>query len=157
MRRSPMPRRRSPLRSRTGLQRHTPLRNKAFGIKAKARSTGPVREVVDLVYERAGYACEIDGVIVGPVRGMDHHIHHRRPRQKGGTRRPDTNLPQNLLLLCPPCHEAVEVRGRRTAYDNGWLVGSIFDPALIQVLINFERWVYLTPDGRYVDQLEVAS
>ena len=141
MRRSPMPARRAPLRAR------------AFAVKARARSTGPVREVVDLVYERAAYGCELDGAPVGPVRGVDHHIHHRRPRRAGGSARPDTNSAANLLLLCPPCHEVIEIR-RADAYAGGWLLHDRQDPARVPVLIGAERWVYLTTDGRYAAAIE---
>lgn len=69
-------RRSSPLRRKTPLKR-TPL-------LSRIRGTGPDRGVVDAVYERAGHSCEICGVGVGPVRGTDHHLHHRRPRAAGG-------------------------------------------------------------------------
>jgi 5-methylcytosine-specific restriction enzyme A len=148
MRRTAMPRR------RTGLVRRTALERKALAIRR--RSTGPRVVVVDLVYERAGYSCELDGAPVGPDRGMDHHIHHRRPRRAGGSARPDTNSAANLLLLCPPCHEVIETQ-RTAAVAGGWLLHDGQDPARTPVLIGAERWLYLTADGRYAAELQEVA
>ncbi len=115
--------------------------------RSRYRSTGPAEEVVDLVYERAQWSCEIDGAQVGDRRGVDHHIHHRRPRRRGGSQLPDTNAPQNLLLLCPPCHEMVE-RERSAAYAGGWLVRQQEDLLVVPVLVVTVLRT-LTADGRY--------
>lgn len=128
---------------RTGAPARKPMRS-------RYRKTGPPDEVVDLVLERAGYSCELDGAAVGDRRGVDHHIHHRRPRRMGGSQLPDTNGPQNLLLLCPPCHEMVESE-RTAAYRGGWLVRQNSDPARTPVLICGAA-VFLAPDGRYSDR-----
>jgi 5-methylcytosine-specific restriction endonuclease McrA len=106
---------------------------------------------VELVYERAQWSCEICGAQVGDRRGVDHHIHHRRPRRMGGSQLPDTNAPQNLLLLCPESHEMVESE-RTAAYAGGWLVRQNWDPARTPVLI-LARAVFLTADGKYADSL----
>lgn len=131
---------------RSPLKRRTPLRQTA--LKRSQRGTGPASDVVDAVYERAVWSCEICGLGVGPKRGTDHHIHHRRPRAAGGSRREDTNLPSNLLLLCPPCHAGVESR-RGESLDAGWLVPQSADPAETAVLITRDRWLYLAVDGTY--------
>lgn len=136
-----------PLR-RTRLVRRTPLVAKKVFTGKVRRRTGPAREVVEVVYERAQHSCELCLAPVGPVRGVDHHLHHRRPRRAGGSRRADTNSPANLLLLDPSCHEAVEVQ-RAAAYDGGWLLHDRQNPADVPVLIGAEMWVLLTPDGRY--------
>jgi 5-methylcytosine-specific restriction protein A len=128
------------------LKRKTPLRQTA--LRSRPSSTGPTPDVVEAVYERAMWACERCGSPVGPRRGEEHHIHHRRPRAAGGTSRPETNLPSNLLLLCPPCHQAIESR-RAEALDAGWLVPQSADPAEASVLIRRDRWLYLTVDGGY--------
>jgi 5-methylcytosine-specific restriction protein A len=126
---------------------------KRTAMKSRYRSTGPSAEVVDLVYERAQHSCELCLTAVGPQRGADHHIHHRRPRRAGGSSRTDTNLPSNLLLLCPTCHEVVESR-RLKAYENGWVLRSESDPARCPCTIaRGTRVVLLTNEGRY----EVAS
>lgn len=125
---------------RTELKR-TPLRS-------KRKTTGPAQDVVEAVYERAAWACERCGGAVGPRRAIEHHIHHRRPRAMGGTDRPDTNLPSNLLLLCPPCHGEVESR-RGEALEAGWLVHQAEDPAEVAVLVHQCRWWYLAADGSY--------
>lgn len=116
-------------------------------MRSRYRKTGPPDEVVDLVYERAQWSCEIDGAQVGDRRGVDHHVHHRRPRRMGGSQLPDTNAPYNLMLLCPDCHSMVESE-RTAAYEGGWLVRQGSDPAQVAVLILAELR-YLTADGKY--------
>lgn len=140
---------RSPIARRTPLLSRAMLARKVTG-KRVVRSTGPSRAVVDLVYERAQYFCELDTASVGPLRGVDHHIHHRRPRRAGGSRAADTNSPSNLMLLCPPCHEVIEIQ-RADAYAGGWLLHAGQDPAQVPVLIGAVCWLYLTADGRYSD------
>lgn len=106
------------------------------------RATGPTPAVREIVYARAGYACEVCGDTYGPFL-----THHRRPRGMGGTRRLDTNSPSNLLLLCDPCHLNVEsFRDRARAMK--WLVVQHHDPALTPVRLR-HGWTYLTPDGGY--------
>jgi 5-methylcytosine-specific restriction enzyme A len=124
-------------------------------MRSRYRSTGPAEEVVDLVYERAQHSCEIDGAPLGDRRGVDHHIHHRRPRRMGGSQLPDTNAPQNLLLLCPPCHELVESE-RTAAYAGGWLVRQNDDPLTVSVLV-LAKPVHLTAEGRYERCREVCE
>jgi hypothetical protein len=68
----------------------------------------------------------------------------------GGDRRPDTNSPANLLLLCPPHHEEVESR-RAESYAVGWLLRLNDRPELVAVLVQRDRWVYLTATGEYSD------
>lgn len=126
---------------------------KRSAMKTRRRSTGPSDEVVDLVLERAGYSCEVCTVALRDRRGVDYQVHHRRPRRMGGSQLPDTNLPQNLLVLCLSCHELVE-KERTAAYEGGWLVGQRLVPADVPVLIGAKRWVYLTVDGRYQDEVE---
>jgi hypothetical protein len=147
--------RKTPLRVKAGLTSRTALVRRQARTK-KPKATGPVRGVVDLVYERANYSCELCLMGLGPQRGVDHHVHHRRPRRAGGSRRAETNSAANLLLLCPSCHEVIEVQ-RTAAYDGGWLVGASQDPALVPVLIGAVRLVYLTDDGRYVDDIPGAA
>lgn len=143
MRRSRL-RRKTPLKAGKALLRRTPLASRRKG-------TGPDADVVDAVLDRASHSCELDSAAVGPIRGVDHHIHHRRPRAAGGSRRPDTNSSANLLLLCPPCHESVESR-RAEALECGWLVPQACDPASVAVLILRDRWRYLTDAGTYSDK-----
>lgn len=116
-------------------------------LRSRYRSTGPSVEVVDLVLERAQYSCELDGAQIGDRRGVDYHVHHRRPRRMGGSQLPDTNQPQNLLILCARCHTDVESL-RTVAYEGGWLVRQHEDPATVPVLI-LAQLRLLTPDGRY--------
>lgn len=126
--------------------RRSPLRRTP--LKSKRTQTGPAQDVVDAVLDRATHSCERCGCGVGPKRGVEHHIHHRRPRAAGGSRRADTNWPSNLLLLCPGCHEQIESR-RAEALAAGWLVPQGGDPAETAVLLFGDRFRYLTVDGGY--------
>lgn len=132
------------LHRKTALARRKPLRRTA--IKRRHTPTGPTRTVVALVEERAAHSCERCDAMVGDIRGVDHHIHHRRPRQAGGSRKPDTNAPQNLVLLCPPCHHWVETH-RAAARSTGWLVPGWADPAVTPLFYKRQRYALLTPDG----------
>lgn len=126
------------------------------------RSTGPDKLTVEAVYGRATFdglpCCELCGVQVEGTRGVQHHIHHRRPRRMGGSQLPDTNSVVNLLLLDASCHERVE-RERTAAYAGGWLVRQGERPADVPVLIRAERWYLLTDDAAYapVEDVEVPE
>lgn len=100
-----------------------------------------------MVLERAQYSCELDGAQIGDRRGVDYHVHHRRPRRMGGSQLPDTNAPQNLLILCPDDHEMVESE-RTAAYAGGWLVAQNGDPAHTPVLV-LAALVKLGNNGKY--------
>lgn len=119
------------------------------------RQTGPASDVVEVVLERAGYSCEICNHMIGDRRGRDYSLHHRRPRQMGGTRWAGSNLPSNLLVVCGSgvdlCHGDIESH-RATAAMAGYLVLSRTDPAQVAVLLHKERFVYLDNVGRYLDE-----
>lgn len=123
-------------------------------IKRTYRNTGPSSEVVEACLERAGYSCEICAEMLGDRRGVDWSLHHRRPRQMGGSRWGGINLPSNLLAICGSavdgCHGAIESQ-RSGAVAAGWLVLSRTDSATVAVLIHRSRWVYLTELGGYSD------
>lgn len=75
------------------------------------------------LYVRAGGMCERCG-------GTDRlQAHHRCPRKRGGTRRPEiaTGL-ANLVLICGDCHAHIE-NEREWAYKHGWLVHDSHTPA----------------------------
>jgi hypothetical protein len=91
--------------------------------------TGPSSAVRQFVIEREGHCCRRCGQWVADGAGS---IHHRRPRQMGGTDWPGINLPSNLALICGSgttgCHGYIESH-RPEAYAMGWLVHSWEDPA----------------------------
>lgn len=126
----------------------TPMPLERSPMKRRYKPSGPSPDVVEALYERASWSCELCTVGIGPRRGEEHHVHHRRPRRMGGTDLPDANDLPNLLLLCPSCHAVVE-KERAAAYEGGWLVRQNDDPAAVAVLIGASRWVLLTADGRY--------
>lgn len=106
------------------------------------RPTGPKRETIWTLAARSGGYCE---TCIGTRIGA--HVHHRQPRQMGGTRRAEINSPANLLHLCAPCHAAIE-SNRELAYRQGWLVHSGSDPAQVPVTLATGT-VFLLPDGTY--------
>jgi len=124
-------------------------------MKSRSKYTGPTMATTELVIERANYACEINGCLLGDVRGVDWSIQHRAPRQSGGTIDPRYNQAPNLLLVCGSavtgCHGLIEDKLRAEAYTVGWLLKRGQDPASERVLILRQRFVWLTVDGRYAD------
>ena len=78
-------------------------------------STGPSAEVRAEVIARARGRCERCGTWADQGQ-----VHHRKPRQMGGTSRPEINDASNLVLLCQLCHDDVESH-RTDAYEAGWL------------------------------------
>lgn len=122
------------LRSAGSLSRSTPLAAGRAKPKPAQRDTGPTRTVRHTVKARASMCCERCSV---PVAAMPHEVHHRRPRGAGGSSRPDTNLPSNLVLLCGTsttgCHGFCESE-RDAAREQGWLVRQGGDPAAVPVL-----------------------
>jgi 5-methylcytosine-specific restriction enzyme A len=56
-------------------------------------------------------------------------VHHRKPKQMGGTGNADTNFgAANLVSLCRPCHNCIHANPAES-YQQGWLVHSWQDPA----------------------------
>lgn len=72
--------------------------------------SGVSAKVRQVVLERDQFRCCRCGSYVGPFG--DFSVHHRRPRGMGGSKRPETNLPANLLTLCGSgttgCHGHIE-------------------------------------------------
>lgn len=144
MRRTPFERRKATNRARKPRER-----------AAKARKdTGPTRATRDLLLDRSLGCCEICGrqLWVYP-RGWvaPHAVHHRQPRQMGGTSRTEINSPANLLLICDDgtersCHRHVE-SNRSLAYVNGWLVRAGADPAEVPVVLEGGDRYLLTNAG----------
>ena len=97
-------------------------------MKRTYRLTGPDALALETVAERDGACCARCAQPVTGQRGVDFHVHHRRPRRAGGDGRPDVNLPSNLVLLHPSCHTHVEAH-RAVAYDLGFLLRSNDVPA----------------------------
>lgn len=129
-------------------------------MKRTYRNTGPSSSTVEAVLERAGWSCEICNHMLGDRRGEDWSLHHRRPRQMGGSRWVGINLPSNLLAVCGSgttlCHGVIESH-RSGAVAAGWLVLSRTDSATVAVLIHRDRWTYLTESGEYSDNPPVVA
>lgn len=104
------------------------------------RATGFSVVVRALIRDRSGGCCEVCG-----EWSSDMQHHHRRARGMGSTKRPETNMPANGLLLCGSCHRHVESH-RALAYENGWLVHQTASPRDVAVLRRGE-WVELDDLG----------
>lgn len=92
---------------------------------------------------RAAGKCELCGM---PIQVP--HLHHRRPRGMGGSKRPDTGGAANCLVIHPRCHIDVELN-RQRSLDNGWLVSQWRDPSTVPV----KRWdglCLLADDGTVI-------
>ncbi|QSG01563.1 HNH endonuclease [Natranaeroarchaeum sulfidigenes] len=66
----------------------------------KPEKTPPTPEKLKnrLIFDRAGQKCE------WCEESFDHpHVHHIKPRREGGP-----NEPENLIVLCPNCHEKAD-------------------------------------------------
>lgn len=111
------------------------------------RNTGATQAVRDLCFGRDG-GC----VCCGSTYMLQ--LHHRRARGMGSTRRPETNLPANLIVVCRDCHDWVE-SSRETALDRGLLVPQHKTPAEVP-LIRHGVWCLLDDEGG-VTPVEVAA
>lgn len=109
-------------------------------MRTKRRNTGPSKRTLELVEDRAGGACEFEACGRPAV-----HTHHRRPRRAGGTRRPETNQPANLVRLCLRHHDWVE-SNRTAALDMGMLLHDREVPTVVPVRAIY-GWVLLDDEG----------
>ncbi len=121
------------------------------------RQTTP-QAVADLVLERDGGRCVRCGAHVGEgERGRDYSIHHRRIKGMGGDKRPTTDRPPNLIVLCgdgvSQCHGYVHLEGRKDADLHGWIIPRVlerpdWEPLLYTCADGERRWMFLTDDGQ---------
>ena len=104
------------------------------------------REVRAVILSRDEQSCQWCGV---PVWARAYSIHHRKPRQMGGTRDKRVNLPANGLVLCglgtTGCHGYLESH-RATAYVDGFLIRSLDDAETTPVVTPFGAFL-LSNDG----------
>jgi hypothetical protein len=63
----------------------------------------------------------------------------------GGTKRNDSGLPGNCLVVHPSCHAMIET-SRERALRNGWLVSQWKDPQTVPVKL-WSGWALLRDDG----------
>lgn len=149
-----MPPRSAPLAAGVPLQRKTALGNAnaasarhresaaRMAAPKRARNTGPNRSTLKILAARSEGLCEF-WQCLDPAG----HTHHRRPRRMGGSSAPDTNLPANLVRLCPGHHDFVESQ-RAKALEIGLLLHAGAAPAKVPVLLRHGR-VLLGNDGTW--------
>ncbi|TXH58283.1 MAG: HNH endonuclease [Desulfurellales bacterium] len=111
--------------------------------------TGFSITVCAIIDARSGGYCEACGARSAVER------HHRRPRQQGGSKRPDTNLASNGLALCRHCHHVNVENNRAFAYLMGWLLSQNMSPDRERVMYRGE-WMLLGDDGS-VEPWQVAA
>lgn len=125
--------------------------------KKSRRKTGATQEVRMEVMVRAGFRCERCGV---SIQSIPMSIHHRRPRAMGGTHRPETNYPSNLMALCGSgttgCHGYLESH-RNEAMDYGFIVPQYETPNNVPVKTSIHGWVLLNDDGTFSTTLEPSK
>lgn len=102
--------------------------------------TGFSRATREAILSRSLGFCEVCGV------DRVEHLHHRRPRAMGSSKRGDTNTAANALGVSMACHQFVESH-REMAFDKGWLVRQRFAPADVPVQVHGGIWVLLTETG----------
>ena len=129
--------------------------------------TGFSPRVRRLVRARAGSGypenacCESCGVWLGETGG---ERQHRVARGAGGCKDPVINGPANCALMCYPCHRLAESRNPEVP-DGGPRVrhpprlGREFDPRFVPLVLLGDVEVWLSEDGRYLDEapVEVAA
>ncbi len=130
MRRSPMPARRTPLRS--------------VARPSRPRNTGPSKAVLKKLHARDFY-CAICGVLTSD--GLQ--VHHRVNRGMGGRSAAWVSRPSNLLRICWEHNLDME---QNPAYAEkargwGWKVRDGVDPRLVRVLHHRHGYVFLLDDG----------
>ena len=100
-----------------------------------------------LVLARAHHLCERCG---NRSTGLFFSVHHRAPRQMGGSRDANLHLPANLLVLCGSgvngCHGWVE-SNREKARADGYLLFKIENAEEIPFVDNFGNTWIITNDG----------
>ncbi len=101
-------------------------------------------DVVELVYVRSSYLCEVAVVCNSWVHTGP--LHHRQARGMGGTSNPNVNAVTNSLAACLACHAWVEAHPEQSRVA-GWMVPFGKDPALVPVLYRGGGRVLLTADG----------
>lgn len=119
------------------------------------RKTGPSEETRMIALTRSGFRCEL---CAGPMDSMS--LHHRSPRQMGGSKVPWINNPENLLAICGSgttgCHGMVE-SNRSESYDTGRLVRTGFLPWEVPFMDVFGQWWFLNDTEKHVLTLPFTS
>jgi len=115
------------------------------GSRARKRSyTGPPASVLRVLEQRSQGWCEFHDCGAPAI-----HTHHRRPRRAGGTKRPEVNLPSNLVRLCLKHHDWVE-SNRLDALDMGLLLHATANPLQVSVR-TVHGWVLLDDEGSWTE------
>lgn len=135
--------------------RRSPMPPRRPKPSSRPRATGPSAAVLALVARRDEHACVRCGGACRGQRGFDFSYQHRRARGAGGSRREDTNQPQNLILACGSattgCHGWME-HHPRAAREHGWAIGQHEDPLWVPVRHWRRGLIFLRADGTWSAQ-----
>lgn len=109
------------------------------------RPTGFPRPVIELVTARSQNYCECMSTGCTLIA---EHIHHRRPKGLGGTRRPESQWASNALHVCLRCH--LKIHAMPTwSRTHGFLVRQSDEPATVPLYWRFSQTVLLTDTGSF--------
>ena len=138
MKRSPLPRRRTPL------PRGSALRGLSVIRRARLHHDPVWGAVKATVWTRSLGRCEACGLHLDPSTWS---AHHRKLRSRGGR-----DSVANTLALCPEDHVLAPYAVHRdvaAATHDGYIVSGSDDPATVPVRLYNGVWVLLTPHGTY--------
>lgn len=109
------------------------------------RPTGFPRPVIELVTARSQNYCECMSTGCTLIA---EHIHHRRPKGLGGTRRPESQWASNALHVCLRCH--LKIHAMPTwSRTHGFLVRQADDPATVPLYWRFSQTLLLNDTGSF--------
>ncbi|MFD5864404.1 HNH endonuclease [Agromyces sp. NPDC127015] len=116
--------------------------------------TGVSRKTRAEVRERDRDTCQMPDC-GRPIRDDDYSLQHRRARGMGGSRRPDTNAPSNLVTVCGSattgCHGYIESHPGIAA-KLGFRVAQGVTPADVPIYTFTHGRVYLNDDGTHTKE-----
>jgi len=146
VKRSPMPQRVAPLRTRTALAPVIPIRppatpaptGRARPLATVTRLPAAATRAAIPARVRAAVAARDNDLCVRCCSARDLQQHHRRIKGHGGDRRPHTDCPCNIITLCSfgGCHEWAHQAGRLRAVTEGLIVPSVTAlPGLLPVTL----------------------
>jgi hypothetical protein len=112
------------------------------------RSTPKWNELREALWCRSDGLCEVSGL---PLDFDTFDAHHRRPKQMGGTYRPDTDTLPNLIALHPIVHNGNPASVHQApswSRPRGYLLHANVDVLeTMPMLYRGRHWVVLMPDG----------
>lgn len=107
-----------------------------------------MRELRRAAYDREGGRCLVSGQPLGDRDGDTWHLHHRRPKSMGGTRRANEDTLPNVIAVMPSAHREIHAHPDRSR-PLGWLLPHTEEEPGRIPLRTWRGWRFLTDDGGY--------